>query len=258
VEKPSPRGQQEHVEHLITKSQRMRVPIRNTFVQKGTGSESTPGALSQLVRHHDELGLDLYLLILMAATKEPHDVVYPAGTWARSLAPHQAVSTVRVSKALARLEKLKLIKRRRSGRLTVITLLNEDGSGDPYTRPMMKGDFWLQVPVEYWHQGWYRKLSFAAKAMLLIALHRGPGFTLPAKKGAKWYGISADTIESGLAELEKAGLLDNAWAWRVDDFAPEGVVRVYMRTLKVPFDRATRNRRRTVVQRKGVRMELVK
>lgn len=258
VEKPPQFTQQEQIEAIIEKSQRMRVPLRNAFVQKGTGSDSVPGPLSKIVRHHDELLLDLYLLVVMAATKEPHDVIVPAGTWVRALAPNEAVTTVRVSRALARLEKLRLIRRRRVGRLSALTLLKEDGSGDAYTRPIEAGDFWFQVPVEYWYQGWHRKLSFAAKAMLLIGLQRGPGFTLPARKAARWYGISADTVERGLAELESNGLLEHTWGWKRDAFSHEGVVRVYVRNLKAPFDRATRNRRRTAVQKKGVRMEVVK
>jgi DNA-binding transcriptional regulator YhcF (GntR family) len=257
VDKPAPPTHHQQIEATVAKSQRMRVPFRNTFVQQGTGSQSVPGPLAKLVRHHDALALDLYLLIMLVAVNEPYDVVFPADAWARALAPNQAVSTVRVSRALARLEKLGLISKRRSGRMAAIRVLNEDGQGGDYTRPMGQ-DRWFQLPVEYWRDGWYRKLTFAAKVMLLIGLHRGPNFSLPAKKAAKWYGISADTIERGLKELEGHGLLENKWKWEVGFFAHGGVVKTYVRNLKAPFDRATRNRRRTSAQRKGVRMEVVK
>ena len=45
------------------------------------------------------------------------------------------------------------------------------------------------------------------KAVLLIALSLKDRFRLPIEQGSLWYGLSADTIERGLAELQRAALM---------------------------------------------------
>jgi DNA-binding transcriptional ArsR family regulator len=248
---------QETIEALLNKAQRIRVPFRNTFVQIGKRSKTKPGKMATLIRHRDERGLDLYLLIMAVAAHEPYVAKFDAGVWARALGPHGSVSAAVVSRALGRLEDLKLISRRRVGRKVAITVLNEDGSGDPYTRPVSKEDPWFQLPVEYWLDGWHRKLPLVAKAMLLIALSLPEPFTLAADKAQEWYGISADTVERGFAKLEESGLLDKTWTRRKAPLTGRGYVMEYRRRLLPPFDRATRKRRRKVVERKGVKLEVM-
>jgi hypothetical protein len=115
---------------------------------------------------------------------------------------------------MKRLEDRNLVKRGRSGRYSSVTLLREDGSGDPYQRPQWTGgDRWLQLPYAYWLQGHFVSLSLPAKAMLLIALSLPDDFHLPSERAADWYGISPDSAERGLRELRTVGLLRTDRRW---------------------------------------------
>ena len=107
-------------------------------------------------------------------------------------------------------EQRNLITRQRHGRKRKIrvTLLREDASGQPYTRPG-KGnpDRFLRLPHAFWREGWHERLDLPASAMLLVALHEKANFELQAERVPDWYGWSADTAERGLATLEHFGLL---------------------------------------------------
>lgn len=71
-----------------------------------------PGPISKLCSHHDDRGLDLYLLVHAAASAAPFDVVLPAPVWARSLGLSGSASArSTVSKAFTRLVELNLAVR---------------------------------------------------------------------------------------------------------------------------------------------------
>lgn len=114
--------------------------------------------------------------------------------------------------------------RSKHGRLANITLLKEDGSGEPYVLPATAGDPYLQVPVAYWRDEneWCKKLKLPAKAMLLVALSLRPPFVLPVEKAPAWYGISADTAQRGLASLQKHEFLKVARTPKRAPLAPKG------------------------------------
>lgn len=250
---------------MLVKSQRTRVPYRTSFLQKRSGSKVTSGPLAELARRHDSNALNLYLLAVAVASHEPFQANFEASVWARALDLRGPAARATISRAWARLEKLGLIRRGRGrSRMVSITLLQEDGSGAAYSRPQSREDRYFQLPVEYWTSSWYRNLSFPAKLMLLLAadLDRGDGFTLPAEKASAWYGISADTAERGLLKLRQLELMQ-----RKPELKPaplvgrrngmDGYIRVYRHMLKPPFDRASRRPRRTTLERKGVRVEVV-
>lgn len=220
---------EESVVALLKKSQRRRhVPIRRTFVQQGTRPEPQPGPLATFVRNRDGRGLDLYLLHRALATKEPYDTRVEAGAWARmvNLDPVRGVTVV--SRAWARLVEMKLVTRRRSGRLAVVTSLREDGSGEPYTRPSGKdGDTYFQMPLGYWLDGFDIQLSLRAKAMLLICLTLQEWSALPTERVPDWYGISADTAERGLDELHEQKLVMRRAQWRRAPLVAYGFTKVY-------------------------------
>jgi hypothetical protein len=69
-----------------------------------------------------------------------------------------------------------------------------------------EGDY-FSLPYAYWRMGLQDRLDLPGKAVLLIALSRPDDFILPLEHGAKWYGISSDTIRSGLRSLQILGLL---------------------------------------------------
>jgi len=220
---------EESVVALLRKSQRRQhVAIRRTFVQQGTRSEPLPGPLATFVGRRDVRGLDLLLLQRALATKDPFDAKMEAGAWARLAGLDPVGGVAVVSRGWARLCEMKLVSKRRSGRLAVITSLREDGSGDTYTRPSGRnGDTYFQLPLAYWLDGLYRRLSLRAKAMFLICLTLQEWSPLPTERVQKWYGISADTAERGLEELLGEGLVFRRAQWRRAPLVAYGFTKVY-------------------------------
>lgn len=168
------------------------------------------------------------------------NVVADARVWARA----QGLTTPRdpgaavVSKAWARLdEKYGLVERRRKGRLLEVVALHEDGSRRPYDHPdgRSAGDRYFKIPFAYWTDDWYWTLSLPAKAVLLIALSLRSPFVLPAERAPDWYGISADTIERGLRDLRKHGLLDRSRKQKPAPLAPTGFTLESHYRLQAPF-----------------------
>jgi len=152
---PAPLTQQETIKDLLTQCARGIVPIRKSFVQQGRGKDTKPGPLASFVTAHDTRALDTYLFVHALASAEPWNCDYPAGTWVRALGLGNGATPASargaVSKVMKRLENRNLVKRSRSGRRASVTLLREDGSGEPYERPHRTGgDWWLQLPYAYW------------------------------------------------------------------------------------------------------------
>lgn len=241
---PLAADQDETVDDLLRASARSgkAAPVRVLFVQQGVQREPRPGPLAALLRAHDERALDLFLLHRAVASAEPWDVTRDARVWARALGlPGEGdAGAAAVSKAWRRLhETYAMVHRDRRGRLARITALREDGSGSPYTYPtgQRRDERYFKLPYAYWtaEQRWYRTLSFRAKAMLLVSLSRPPGFVLPTQRAPDWYGISADSADSGLRELDKAGLLRRRMQVKKAPQAPRGIAQEYHHTLLPPF-----------------------
>jgi hypothetical protein len=226
---PSPPkiGQQETVMAFLTGSKRIgaAVPIRSTFVQKGRRGQREPGPLSDFVTARDEIALDLLLLTLAAASAPPHDVMRPSDVWLRALGrnPRSKSSASVLSRAWKRLEERHLIKRGRQGRLLRIELQREDGSEEPYTYPTgTSSDLYFKLPFAYWTEGLQNTLTLRGKAMFLVALSLPDGFTLPYERVPGWYGISADTAQRGLRELQATGHLDVLTGYRAAPLTAQG------------------------------------
>lgn len=230
---------EETVAAMLKKSKRSRLPMRRAFVQGGPQNKPVAGQLADFVRAHDELALDLYLLMRAVASAPPYEANYEAAVWARALNRRGPAATATISRAWKRLADARLITRGRIGRKARITALREDRSGRAYTAPAgATDDPYFPLPVAYWLENWYVTLSLAAKAMLLIALSLSDGFVLPFEKVAKWYGISADTAEKGLSELREAGLLTYMQSYRPAPLVGVGFVPVRRYYLKAAFRRA--------------------
>lgn len=237
-----PVSQDETIEALLARTKRRgpnpSVPIRKTFLQQGTGQVRTPGPLAKLCTNHDDRALDLYLLVLAIATSsEPYTASLPAATWARMLGLSDSDNAKQaVSKTLRRLVDHKLIARDgREGRQARFVLLNEAGDGSTYTRPTTAADRWLPLPYSYWSGGWHRTLSLPGKVALLIALSLNDGFPLPGERGPAWYGISADTVQRGLAELVDRSLLEVDSQLRLEPLSATGYTEERHYTLIGPF-----------------------
>jgi hypothetical protein len=244
---PPPVSQQETLTDLLKQAHRTAVPLRTTFVQQGRGKATQPGPLASFIAAHDERGLDAYLFVHALASGPPWDCEYPSGMWIRALGLSDT-ATMRsargiVSKTMRRLEDRKLIQRKRSGRLSAVTLLREDGSGEGYGRPVADGDNWFNLSHTYWLEEHYRALSLPAKAMLLIALSLPLDFYLPYEKAKPWYGISPDSAGRGLRELEKASLLLSVPEWKKNHRSDTGWIEQRHYMLLGPYAKPTRRRR---------------
>lgn len=231
---------------LLTRSRRNFAPINKEFIQAPAGSESRHGMLAAFVTGRDLRGLHALLLVLGVISNGSGDdgwsTTLPIKVWARALgttltATGQSATTA-VSKTLTRLEDRRLIARTRRGRARDIrvTLLREDGSGDPYTRPGAgNNDRFLRLPHAFWLEGWHSRLDLPATAMLLVALHEKPGFELPTEKVPEWYGWSADTAERGLKTLISLGVISKTERVKTAPLSPSGLTTVNQYTLLPPF-----------------------
>lgn len=236
------------VDDIVARSGRRGAafPLRRSFLQQPNpdGSGTMPGPLAGLVAAGDLRGLLLFLLLITKASAEPWDAKLPAAVWARALGlplPTSKTATSTISKVWMRLERRSLVVRRRVQRMAEVSLLCEDGSGLPYTPPGARGESYLQVPTALWTGGpaggprWYRVLTLPELAVLLIARSHGDHFRLPYEDGAKWYGLSADTIARGLRGLERHGLLVVTKTFKKAPLSPVGYTAELRYTLQTPF-----------------------
>jgi hypothetical protein len=239
------REQQETIVVLLNAAKRKKqgVPLRRAFVQQGAQRTPQPGPLREIVRHHDERALDLYLLFRALASSDPWDVKRDARIWGRALglATDADGGAAAVSKTWKRLDQTyHLVRRERSGRLAKITALHEAGNGAEYTYPN-PGEY-FKLPFAYWtdDEAWHYTLSFPAKATLLVASTLRPPFVLPAEKAPVWYGMSPDTLDRGLRELRQAGLLVRTFTTVENWLSPIGKTTLYKFALQPPFARPRR------------------
>lgn len=239
----SPPSQAETIHALLERSGRDALPLRRSFVQqrqRGGG----PGPLAAFVRTRRGLALDLYLLGHAVASREPFDVELHSRVWARALGLGETPSaSVSISSNWAWLEEQSLVKRRSSGRLTSVRFLREDGSGEPYQHPGIDdqaGGDYFKVPYAYWEGFYPGRLSLPAKALLLIALSLGNDFQLPHDRGARWYGLSRDTISRGLSTLLRLGLLEVRTEHRKAPLSPSGFTQERHYALRPPFGQGPR------------------
>jgi hypothetical protein len=246
----SPATEDETRAALLDRSKRNFAPVNKLFVQASPGSDCRHGPLATFVHNRDLRGLRAYLLLLgITSSGDSQDgwsTTLPIGVWARAFGttcdatPASAASAV--SKILTRLEQRNLITRQRHGRERKIrvTLLREDGSGEPYTRPGKgNSDRFLRLPHAFWRDGWHERLDLPATAMLLVALHEKNNFELPAERVPEWYGWSADTAERGLATLEQLGLLTHTTRLKKAPLSPTGLTKVNRYLLQEPFGQLT-------------------
>lgn len=233
----------ETVDGVLSQTGRPDTPLRRAFIQQGLKGSPTPGPLKTFVANSDHRGLLLYLLLLGKASSEPWDATLAAAVWARALGialPNSATATSMISKTWRRLEDRRLIQRERYRRRARVFLLNEAGTGDPYTHPGQARDAYLKLPHAFWQTGpdgdrWYRVLALPEVAMLLIALSLNDGFRLPAEDMPDWYGISADTASRGLKGLIGHGLLDVRKHYKTAPLSPVGYTADHLYTLQQPF-----------------------
>jgi hypothetical protein len=217
---------------------RTAVPLRKAFVQKPPGAECRHGPLKQFVANGDTRGLRAYLIIV-AATSHAHDgswtTTLDSAVWARLMDIDQSATgpAVRTGaiKTLRRLENRKLIacSGARGSTQVAVTLLREDGSGEPYTRPdgSTEADRFLRLPPGFWTKGYDTKLDMPGLAMLLTIAREKPWSRFPAKQVEQWYGWSEETTLRGITRLLDLDLIERREAYQRAPLSPTGVTMVH-------------------------------
>jgi hypothetical protein len=196
------------ISELLRRSARDWIPIRRDFVQ-APGRRGGPGSLATFVSERRGRALDLYLLARVLASQEPWDATLAAPVWARLLGLEGKNAASLISRNWSWLEQRRLISTRRKARLREITILREDGSGLPYEHPGATGEgFYFKLPHAYFSAGYPDRMGLAAKAVLLISLSLEDDFVLPLDHAPRWYGLSRDSVKTGLKTLRLLGLLD--------------------------------------------------
>ena len=231
---------QQTIEALLEGSNREVLPLSYRFMQhRDEQNRGVPGPLAGFVGAHNLRGLHLYLLAHAAASGGGFEVTRDSRVWARALGlvEEKESSRAAVSKAWAWLERAQLVERERRGRLAQITLLNDDGSGTPYSHPYDQGVPYIALPYAFWRDGFHEKLDLASLAVLMIGMSLGKRFILPQSHVRRWYGISPGTLSKGLKRLRDLDLLEVKRDTEPAPLAPEGFRTVYRYTTLEPFHR---------------------
>jgi hypothetical protein len=233
---------QETIEALLEASRRDVLPLSYRFLQhRDRQDRGIPGPLSAFVKAHNHRGLHQYLLAHAAASAGGFEVTRDSRVWARALglAEDKESSRAAVSKGWAWLERLKLIRRKRRGRLSQITLLRDDGSGRPYLHPFdeQPRQGYVALPYDFWRERWHQKLDLPSTAVLLIGMSLGRNFILPQSHVRQWYGISAATLSKGITGLRRHDLIAVTRTPEPAPLAPDGFRYVYRYTVQKPFHR---------------------
>ncbi|MFI5534538.1 hypothetical protein ACIA8O_38985 [Kitasatospora sp. NPDC051853] len=232
-------------EALLERAKRDFAPIRRAFVQKKRGEADRSGPLAEFVTNGDLRGLRAYLVIIAATsaeTAEGWSTSHSGGVWARAFGTTEnatpASARTAVTKVFQRLRERNLITYERvAGSWDIqVTLLREDGSGQPYTRPGNQNrDAYLKIPFELWRTGLFDELSLPALAMLLTASCEPAFFELPTERMKEWYGWSPDTAERGFRELAKTGVIQVYKTYITAPLSPTGTAEVNRYMLLDPF-----------------------
>lgn len=220
---------------VLKRSIRANVPLRKTFVQAPKGAVSRHGPLKEFVTGRDLRGLKAYLMIVAACSNGDSgwSTTHDSAVWARMMDIEQTATeqSARTGawRTLRRLEQRRLITCHRTGTKITVTLLREDGSGQPYDRPSGKTeeDRFLQIPATFWTKGYDELLDLPALALLLAVAREKNWSAFPAEKAPEWYGWSADTHERGLKKLLALGLVERRDHYKKAPLAPMGVTITY-------------------------------
>jgi len=211
--------------------------IRNTFIGRtpeeiAANSDRVP-PLAQILKsgRGNDARLKLELSMLWVAVSGAFETRDPARLWASLLGldPAPSRGPRQVLSALGWLERNHLVALTpRKGHETVVRMLNDDGSGRPYSppNPMIDrndpNEKYVRLPSTFWLRGWVQVLSAPAVAMLLIFMHhhatrgkpkhmlhslQGDGLWLARNFAADRYVIIDDTRYKGIAELNQYGLV---------------------------------------------------
>lgn len=202
-----------------TSGRRDEIPVRRSFVRIDDPDTDPP--LARLVATRGRGGavpIKLYLALIWRCSAEPFSTDILARRWAAllGLEDPDTLGARRVTSALAVLEREGLVHlQRRRGESTVVTLLDESGSGAPYTLPSTAHERaadrdkathrYFKVPLGLWTEGHIQSMSAAALAMLLILIAErnmdGRPTWWSTERFPRFFGLSPTIRSKGTSEL---------------------------------------------------------
>lgn len=210
----------ERLEKIVRRSKRgSTVQLPQGFARDTKNAVPDP-VLAGLLRHGNGLLVKVYLTVVMAATSHPHKVQLSNPEIAEALGlpdpggngERQGAGARRVRKAMAELEKRKLVRREpRHGHAPITHVLDGRGAGEDLG-DLPLGKPWITLPIALWKRGWFIALSPRAIAVLVVLReltyrrsHSRGTYVDGVRK--RQYGLSDDTWTRATRELEDAGLL---------------------------------------------------
>jgi len=213
---------------------RAAAQLRTAFISQadpaGPGGPVPP--LARMLRggRGGQVRLKLYLSFLWFQTdgSRPVSLAYPSQVWAELIGLEGDTGTRRVNEAQRWLEKHDFITiEARPGHANRVTVLEETGTGTPYTPPGYAANrlrdttaglshLYVQLPRELWTSGCMSVITGAGLAFLLVLLDQyGPG-KIPDPTPPVWfspkvlrdyYALSEDTRAKGMNDLRELGLV---------------------------------------------------
>lgn len=206
---------------------RAEIPVRNLFVRNDDAEIVPP--LAKLVStgggRGGEVPVKLYLALIWRCAAEPYETDILARQWAELLGLNEpaTLGARRITKALNTLKEANLVELTpRRGESTIVTLLHESGSGNPYRLPSTahqratsdaerQQNRYFKVPISLWTEGHIQEISASAVAMLLVLLEErnvdGRPTWWSTELFPQRFNLSPTARSKGTAELEDRGLL---------------------------------------------------
>ncbi|WP_433233871.1 hypothetical protein ACQP2H_31860 (plasmid) [Micromonospora sp. CA-248260] len=205
-------------------------PVRNVFVS-ALADEVPP--LAALLRGGGRGGvvrLKLYLSLLWVCAAPPYQASYPARAWAALFGlPHYETKGVRrIQEATRDLVDHHFISvQDRGGKPSLLTLLDESGSGEIYIPPsdsynnlaarkapleVLQRHRYFKIPSWIWTSGYMARLSGPGLAMLLV-LHEeqrgqaGREVWFTPQLASDRFRLASSTRTAGIKELRDLGLV---------------------------------------------------
>jgi hypothetical protein len=200
------------------------------MLRGGTGGRGGQGG---------EVRLKLYLSLLWFACGDRHSVEWQASHWADllGLPDRDAKGKRRIQEAFGWLQSNRfIVVTQRPGKHPTITILNEDGSGAPYSKPgltAVKGGepTYRQMSHEWWTNGWIAELDGASIVTWLVyqdeSGKQSDFVWLTPDQSLLRYGLSIDTRKKGLRQLRNVGLVEHKRVRHSEAFAAERSITKY-------------------------------
>jgi hypothetical protein len=218
-------------------------PVRKGFVSNAfyAGEAATP-PLAALLRgggRGGQLRVKLYISLLWLCAAEPYEASLPARAWAAllGLTDHETRGVRRIHEAIRDLHERRLITvRDRGGMPSVLSLLDENATGEPYIPPStaystlmrqgaeparLRRHQYFRIPSSFWTQGYVSQLGGPGVAMLLVLLceqsRSGSGVWFTPEIARQRFALAHSTRSTGLEQLRELGLVTSKVAVTSED-----------------------------------------